>query len=56
MPEASKLVLCFEETTGIHDISSVAHANKQIYNITGQRLTEPQQGINIVGNKKVLVY
>ena len=56
MPEASTMILCFEEATGIHDIPSVAHPNKQIYNIAGQRLTELQQGINIVGNKKVLVY
>jgi hypothetical protein len=54
MSEASKLVLCFEETTSIHDSPSIEN-NECIYNIAGQRLSKPQTGINIVGAKKVLV-
>ena len=55
MSEASKLVLCFEETTGIYDTPSIDN-NECIYNIAGQRLSKSQAGINIIGNKKVLVY
>ena len=29
--------------------------NKNIYTLSGQRLTSPKKGINIVGGKKVLV-
>ena len=32
-----------------------ANLNNEIYNLSGQRLSRPQRGINIIGGKKVLV-
>jgi hypothetical protein len=53
---ASELVLCFDESMGIHDTPLDWRVdNKAVYNIAGQQLSEPQTGVNIVGNKKVLV-
>ena len=55
--EANKLVLCFDEVTGIHAVPSISlESDKCIYNIAGQRLSQPQAGLNIVGDKKVLVH
>ena len=56
MPEVNKFVLCFDEVTDIHDIPMASPSNSiLIYNIAGQLLREPQAGLNIVGNKKVLI-
>ena len=56
MPEVNKFVLCFGEVTDIHDIPMASPSNSiLIYNIAGQLLREPQAGLNIVGNKKVLI-
>ena len=55
--EANKLVLCFDEVTGIHAVPSISQeSDKCIYNIAGQRLSQSQTGLNIVGDKKVLVH
>lgn len=43
-------------TTGINqfDADKVNNAKTTIYNISGQKLTEPQSGINIVNGKKFI--
>ena len=44
--------------TGINEVDNceiVKSSNGQIYNLSGQRLSKPQNGINIVGGKKVMV-
>jgi hypothetical protein len=52
-----RVLLRFEEATGIHDTPSAENdADKEVYNIAGQCLDSQQEGLNIVGNKKVLVY
>ena len=56
MSGASELVLCFDVATGIHGTTLIMQDNSNIiYNIAGQQLSKPQTGVNIVGNKKVLV-
>jgi len=42
-------------TSGINDIQIQAEGDAPIYNLRGQRLSQPQKGINIIGGKKVLV-
>ena len=57
MAGADRVLLRFEEATGIHDTPSAENdADKEVYNIAGQCLDSQQEGLNIVGNKKVLVY
>ncbi len=47
-------IYSINEEAGIHDI--VADPKKQvIYNISGQRLTAPKKGINIIDGKKVVI-
>lgn len=54
---ADRVLLRFDEATGIHDTPSAENdADKEVYNIAGQCLDSQQEGLNIVGNKKVLVY
>lgn len=54
---ADRVLLRFEEATGIHDTPFAENdADKEVYNIAGQCLDSQQEGLNIVGNKKVLVY
>jgi hypothetical protein len=40
---------------GIGDIKGQTAAADMIYNVAGQRLMKMQKGLNILGNKKVLV-
>ena len=44
-------------TTGIHEIanSQKPKANCLLYNLHGQRLSQPQKGINIVDGRKVII-
>ena len=44
-------------TTGIHEIanSQKPKANCLLYNLYGQRLSQPQKGINIVDGRKVII-
>lgn len=42
-----------ETMTGIRDLKD--SKNLKVYNLSGQRLSKPAKGINIVGGKKVLV-
>ena len=45
-----------EAATAIRDLKAdKATTTAPVYTLTGQRLTTPQHGINIIGNKKVLV-
>ena len=43
--------------TGIHEIanSQKPKANCQLYNLHGQRLSQPQKGVNIVDGRKVII-
>lgn len=54
MPEVDELTLCFGTSTDIRAVSA-ARAARKVYNIAGQRLSEPQKGLNIVEGKKVFV-
>lgn len=54
VPETNDIKIMFNDPTGIHDIHTTPQS-RSIYNIHGQQLKEPQKGINIIDNKKVLV-
>jgi hypothetical protein len=43
--------------TGIQEIpnSQKLTANSQLYNLQGQRLSQPQKGLNIVNGRKVVI-
>ena len=54
--QASELIVHFSSPTGIEEIPSTPQNNGgNIYNIAGERLSNPQKGINIIDSKKVLV-
>ena len=54
--QASELIVHFSSPTGIEEIPSTPPNNGgNIYNIAGERLSNPQKGINIIDSKKVLV-
>ena len=44
-------------TTGIHEIANTHRPSPitQLYNLHGQRLSQPQKGINIVDGRKVII-
>lgn len=42
-------------TVGIRSISVNDEADAPVYTISGQRLSEPQKGLNIVGGKKIVI-
>jgi|GEM_PF-1160074 len=53
--EARSFRIRFEQgETGIANVESQP-TEQYIYNLAGQRLSAPQKGINIIGNKKVIV-
>ena len=49
------LAYLMDKYDGIRDVNLNANLNNEIYNLSGQRLSRPQRGINIIGGKKVLV-
>jgi hypothetical protein len=55
--EVRSFVISFDDATGISDIIPETKENRThlIYNISGQRLNKPQKGLNIIGNKKVII-
>ena len=55
--EVRSFVISFDDATGISDIVPGTKENRThlIYNIGGQRLNKPQKGLNIIGNKKVII-
>ena len=57
--DARAFVFSFNNETGIDDLISndqtQDNASHLIYNIGGQRLNALQKGLNIIGNKKVIV-
>ena len=57
--EARSFVFSFDEETGIDDLiscgQSQGNASHLIYNMAGQRQNTPQRGLNIIGNKKMIV-
>jgi hypothetical protein len=54
--QANELAVYFSNPTGIEEIPSTPHSkDSNIYNVAGERLNNPQKGINIVDNKKILV-
>ena len=57
--EARSFVFSFNEETGIDDLISIGqsqdNASHLIYNMAGQRQNTPQRGLNIIGNKKMVV-
>jgi hypothetical protein len=45
-----------DQVTGINAIDhSPLNIDHSIYNMSGQRLSKPQKGLNIVGGRKVLM-
>ena len=53
--EARSFRIRFEQgETGIANVESQP-TGQYIYNLAGQRLSVPQKGINIIGNKKVII-
>ena len=44
-----------DDATGISKVDATLNAADAIYNVAGQRLSKMQRGINIVGNKKVVI-
>jgi len=44
-----------DEVTALGNISSKKQGNSNIYNLSGQQMTMPQKGINLVNGRKVLV-
>jgi hypothetical protein len=56
MPDAEKFTICLPTSTGIQNtLAGTQGKERHIYNIAGQRLNSPQQGINIVDGKKFVV-
>ncbi len=56
MAGARGFVFDFSTETGIEDIVTTPQGNTTaIYNLAGQRLSAPQKGVNIIGNKKVII-
>ena len=45
-----------DDATGISKVDATLNAADAIYNAAGQRLSKMQRGINIVGNKKVVIF
>jgi len=43
------------EATAIHEVKMNKLQGSAVYNLSGQQLTAPQKGINIIGGKKVVV-
>ena len=43
-------------TTGIYEVrSKMSDVRGEIYNLSGQRLSQPQKGINIINGKKIII-
>ena len=56
MAQANEFTISFSDPTGIDAVLTTAQGEGgDIYNVAGERLDRAQKGINIVGNKKVLV-
>ena len=53
--QVKALVLKFEDTDDITEMENVQRSASIIYNLAGQRLQQPQRGVNIVGGKKVII-
>ncbi len=53
-PEDVTFNITMTPTTGINDIKQ-DELKANIYNLSGQRLSQPQKGVNIIDGKKVLV-
>ncbi len=53
--EATTLTYYVGETTGIKGITLKAGADDKFYNLNGQRVTSPRNGIYILNGKKVLI-
>ena len=51
---ADRLAIVFGSVASVDEGSLVSPAGNDMYSISGQRLSEPQRGIYIVGRKKVL--
>ena len=53
--EAPVLTISFGETTGINAAKAESVKSADIYNLKGQRVSQPTKGLYIVGGKKVVV-
>ena len=42
--------------TGIHEVrSKMEEVRGEVYNLNGQRLSQPQKGLNIINGKKIII-
>ena len=54
--DARSLSIIFDgETTGIAEVATTGAENGAIYNLSGQRVSQPAQGLYIVNGKKVII-
>ena len=52
----ARLSIIFDgETTGIAEVATAGTENGAIYNLSGQRVSQPAQGLYIVNGKKVII-
>lgn len=52
---APMLAILFGETTGIADVKREVEGDNCFYNLSGQRVAQPNKGLYIVGGKKVII-
>ena len=43
------------DPSGIYDVSADESASSAVFSLSGQRLSAPRKGLNIIGGKKVMV-
>ena len=51
----SRLNVVFDDATGISTVETVKAQNGETYNLSGQRVAQPQKGLYIVNGKKVII-
>ncbi|MBQ6190923.1 MAG: exo-alpha-sialidase [Bacteroidaceae bacterium] len=51
---AKGYTLDFDDATGLKDLKGLKDSDDLIYNLSGQRMSKPVKGINIINGKKVL--
>ena len=52
---APMLAILFGETTGIAEVNCETVTDNRFYNLSGQRVAQPNKGLYIVGGKKVIL-
>ena len=57
MPQCVRLIVnpILGDASGINTIAATTQDSNEVYSLSGQRLSQPRKGVNIIGGKKVLV-